>query len=124
MMGGALYKYMTLAVLGFVCAILSIRIKGRIIASWLTTILRYNVRPKYYLFNKNTVALRKEYPDVTEASKAQTTQSDHEDILATPRLGTLEMVKVMAAIENPASNFRIETTKKGGLSVRLKEIED
>lgn len=124
MMGGALYKYMTLAVLGFVCAILSIRIKGRIIASWLTTILRYNVRPKYYLFNKNTVALRKEYPDATETSEAQTTQSDHEDILATPRLGTLEMVKVMAAIDNPASNFRIETTKKGGLSVRLKEIED
>ena len=78
MMGGALYKYMTLAVLGFICAILSIRIKGRIIASWLTTILRYNLRPKYYLFNKNTVALRKEYPDATETSEAQTTQSDHE----------------------------------------------
>ena len=70
------------------------------------------------------MALRKEYPDATETSEAKTTQSDHEGILATPRLGTLEMVKVMAAIENPASNFRIETTKKGGLRVRLKEIED
>lgn len=124
MMGGALYKYTTLAVLGFVCAILSIRIKGRIIASWLTTILRYNVRPKYYLFNKNTAALRKEYADIPEISEVQKAQTNREDIIATPRLGTLEMVKVMATIDNPASNFRIETTKKGGLSVRLKEIED
>lgn len=57
-MGNAPYKYITMAVVTFVCAVLAIRIKGKIIANWLVAIIRYNIRPRYYLFNKNTTALR------------------------------------------------------------------
>jgi hypothetical protein len=124
MMGGAPYKYVALIVLITICVLLSIRIKGRIVAAWLVTIVRYNVRPKYYLFNKNTPTLREDYPGITVNENHAQPQQSEERRHSMPRLGSVEMVKVLAAIDNPAANFRIETTKKGGLSVHLKEIED
>ncbi len=124
MMGGAPYKYVALVILMSVCVLLSIRIKGRIVAAWLVTILRYNIRPKYYLFNKNTSTLREDYPETTVLENDALPQESEKQRHIMPRLGSVEMVKVLATIDNPAANFRIETTKKGGLSVHLKEIED
>lgn len=122
-MGSALYKYVFMAILAFVCCILAIRIKGKIIALWLVTILRYNVRPKYYLFNKNTTALRQDYPPIVEPKIEQKVKNVKEERMTRPRLNTPETAKVLMTIENPAAKFRFETTKKGGLNVRLTEIE-
>lgn len=122
-MGSALYKYLIMGILALVCCILAIRIKGKILALWLVTILRYNVRPKYYLFNKNTSALRQDYPPVVEPKAEQKTDEMEKARVARPRLNTPETAKVLATIENPAAKFRFETTKKGGLNVRLTEIE-
>ena len=123
-MESALYKYILMAILAFVCCVLAIRIKGKIIALWLVTILRYNIRPKYYLFNKNTTAHRLDYPPIikpkedNDPKKVETAQTSRY------RLNTPETAKVLAAIENPAAKFRFETTKKGGLNVRLTEVEE
>ena len=57
----------------------------------------------------------------TEAKKESTKESTK---VSMPRLGTLETARVLATIENPASNLRFETTKKGGLHVRLTEVEE
>ena len=122
-MGSALYKYLIMGILALVCCILAIRVKGKIVALWLVTILRYNVRPKYYLFNKNTSALRQDYPPVVEPKAEQKTDEMKKERVARPRLNTHETARVLAAIENPAAKFRLETTKKGGLNVRLTEIE-
>ena len=122
-MGSALYKYLIMGILALVCCILAIRIKGKILAFWLVTILRYNVRPKYYLFNKNTSALRQDYPPIVEPKAEQKTDEMKKERVARPRLNTPETAKVLATIENPAAKFRFETTKKGGLNVRLTEIE-
>ena len=92
-------------------------------AFWLVTILRYNVRPKYYLFNKNTAALRQEYAPVIETQTDSKTNEVKKERTTRPRLNTPETAKVLATIENPAARFRFETTKKGGLNVRLTEIE-
>lgn len=124
MMGGAPYKYVALIVLITLCVLLSIRIKGRIVAAWLVTIVRYNVRPKYYLYNKNTSSLREDYPNAVVQESNTLPQQSEKQRHSIPRLGSVEMVKVLATIDNPAANFRIETTKRGGLSVHLKEVED
>lgn len=123
-MGGAVYKYVTMGVIAFICAILAIRIKGRIVASWFVTILRYNLRPKYYVFNKNVTTLRQDYPNVPEADQSESQQSLNTAKTLLPRLDTLATAKVMATIENPEMNLRFETTKKGGLHVRFTEIKD
>jgi hypothetical protein len=122
-MGSALYKYLLMGIIAVICIVLSIRIKGKIVALWIVTILRYNLRPKFYLFNKNVSTLRTDYTEVKQTdSKSETTAKDHK--ISIPRLGTLETARVLATIENPAANLRFETTKKGGLHVRLTEVEE
>ena len=124
-MGGALYKYVIMGVVALLFGLLSIRIKGKIVALWLVTVLRYNLRPKYYLFNKNVTAGRDEYhgkavapeaKEATEKKPVKKTSLNQLDIPTTAR--------ILATIENPATNFRLETGKKGNLHVRFTEIED
>ena len=121
-MGGALYKYVLMGVVALLFGLLSIRIKGKILASWLVTILRYNLRPKYYLYNKNTESLRETYPTKKEEpEKATTTKTQRHT--ARPQLDIPATARVLATIENPAAKVRFETGKKGNLHVRLTEIE-
>jgi hypothetical protein len=54
-----LYKLALVFVVSIFCFILAIRIKGRIILHWLTILLRFNLRPKYYVFDKNDAFLRR-----------------------------------------------------------------
>ena len=124
-MGGALYKYVIMGIVALLFGLLSIRIKGKILASWLVTILRYNLRPKYYLFNKNVTTGRDEYhgkavapeaKEATEKKPVKKTSLNQLDIPTTAR--------ILATIENPSANFRIEPGKKGNLHVRFTEIED
>ena len=124
-MGGALYKYVIMGVVALLFGLLSIRIKGKILALWLVTVLRYNLRPKYYLFNKNVTTGRDEYhgkavapeaKEATEKKPVKKTSLNQLDIPTTAR--------ILATIENPATNFRLETGKKGDLHVRFTEIED
>ena len=123
-MGGALYKYVIMGVIALLFGLLSIRIKGKILASWLVTVLRYNLRPKYYLFNKNVTTGRDEYhgkavapeaKEATEKKPVKKTSLNQLDIPTTAR--------ILATIENPATNFRLETGKKGNLHVRFTEID-
>jgi len=122
-MGSSVYKYVIMGIIAALSCILAIRIKGKILALWLITILRYNLRPKYYLFNKNVTTLREEYQTVhEEEQKTEATKTEKQ--VTIPKLGLPETAKVLATIENPASKLRFETTKKGGLHVRLTEIEE
>ncbi len=121
-MGSAIYKYVLIGLLVIVCGILSIRIKGKIIALWIVAILRYNLRPKYYLFNKNVTTLRADYAEIKpEEEKSEANAKEARTRI--PKLELHETAQVLAAIENPASNLRFEVNKKGVLNVRLTEIE-
>lgn len=123
-MGSSPYKFIIMCILTLTCCILALRIKGKILAFWLITILRYNLRPKYYLFNKNSAAHREQY-------KAKQTDPEETDkkaklkrTVSLPKLEFHETAKALATIDNPAAKVRFETTKKGGLHVRLTEIEE
>jgi len=123
LMESALYKYIAMGIIAMICCILAIRIKGKILAAWLMVLLRYNLRPRYYLFNKNTVNLRQDYPPVKKVTNVEMSGGKKERIKL-PHLGTPETIKVLAAIDNPASRLRFETTRKGGLNVRFTEVEE
>ena len=49
----AWYKIPLFILSGSIPPILAIRIKEKIVLTWLVILLRYNLRPAYYLFNKN-----------------------------------------------------------------------
>lgn len=123
-MGGSLYKYIVIGIMTALCCILAIRIKGKIVALWLVVILRYNLRPKLYLFNKNTAAFREHYTAKQDEPEEQKAEVRLKRSISVPRLEFHETAKVYATIDNPASKLRFETTKKGGLHVRLTEIEE
>ena len=122
--GSDLYKYILITIIALVCIALTIRVKGKILAYWIVIVLRYNLRPKYYLFNKNTSMLRENY-DVTVAQPKETTEHvSLKERAKLPRLELHEMTDLMTKLENPAAKLRFETTRKGGLYVRLTEIEE
>lgn len=122
-MAGSFYKYAAIGVFTVICCLLAIRIKGKILAHWLIVMLRYNLRPKYYLFNKNTSALRQQYISQSKETKTDKSPVQKKETAHTPALALSETVKIYTAINNPASKLRFETTKKGGLHVRLTQIE-
>ena len=123
-MGSAGYKFVIMAIIAFFCSLLAIRIRGKILAVWLVTILRYNLRAKYYLFNKNTSAMRDEYARVPPESLSPPPAESHKKHAALPRLNAMEAAQLLAVIENPAAKLRFETTRKGALHVRLTEVEE
>jgi hypothetical protein len=53
-----LYKLPVISVVAVICVILILRIKDKIIAEWLGVLLKFRLRPKYYLFNKNNLTER------------------------------------------------------------------
>lgn len=120
----ALYKIILLVGLAITSSLLAIRIKGKIVLFWLIILLRYNLRPKYYIFNKNTDIYRQNYPEVKTEPMNTTRQKQEHAAATVPRLNLLEVREVYALLDDPNSQIRFETTKKGALHVHLTEIKE
>ena len=121
-MGISLLKIIVVAVIAVVSSSLAIRIKGKIVLLWLIVLLRYRLRPRMYVLTKNTSLYREDYPDVPETK--QTKQNVAETKTSTrAQLGFKEKARVYAALDNPTARLTFETTKKGGLNVRLQELK-
>ncbi|HUC88104.1 MAG TPA: hypothetical protein VMR95_03065 [Candidatus Binatia bacterium] len=118
---GAAYKIVVMLGLFVICGILAIRFKGKLLVFWLIVLVRYNLRPRYYVFNKHSLHGREvsmspvEEPAITAEPKAHSTHTSLSLSLA-------EIVKLKGLIENPMANVAFET-KKGGLYVRITEVK-
>jgi hypothetical protein len=121
-MGSAVYKFVFMGVMATLCCVLAIRVKGKILAAWIVLILHYNLRPKYYLFNKNVSTLRDNYTRKQE--KVEVIPVKDKPRPTRLRLDKPVTAKILATIENPAAKVRFETGKRGTLHVRLTEVEE
>lgn len=121
-LNGALYKYILMAILLILCIILSIRIRGKIVAFWLVVIFRYNQRPKYYIYNKNTSMLRENYTKKEIPIKKEIVSQSYKKRKKTIQLDISTAMKARQLIENPTANTRFETDKKGTLHVRFTQV--
>jgi hypothetical protein len=122
-MGGALYKYVLLGLLLVISSLLAIRIKGKILLSWLLIIVRYNLRPSLYVYDKRTLHGREVVKAVTRNKEAiEKKAKDHKAKL--PSVSTADAARIMKLIGHPTANLRFEVSKKGGLNVRYTQIED
>lgn len=122
-LGSAPYKLVLLVCLAVLCGTLAIRIKGKILLLWIVVVVRYNIRPKYYLFDKNDTHLR-DLPHEVKAEEVEentATQEENYPILA--QLPTAEVVKIESIITNPQANLYFKTNRKGKLSVRVTEVK-
>lgn len=123
-MHGSFYKYVVVVAIGLLFGLLAIRVKGRIILLWLVTILRYNLRPTYYIFNKNVSTHREQYIAKQSKVDKQATQKPKQEPTKLPKLAFHDAAYALNVLHEPNRNVRFEMNKKGGLHVRLTEIED
>lgn len=120
----AVYKVVLITCVAVLCAMLAIRIKGKILLFWVITLLRYNARPRYYLFNKNSAHTREIIlpADIEEEPTKEVTT----EAITTARkinLTTAERVQIEDLLANPAANVHITTNRKGELRVHLTEVQ-
>lgn len=120
------YKLTISAVSFILCLILAMRIKGKVVVDWLSILLRYNSRSKYYIYNKNEAHLRYMYiptlqkEKVIEKSSTKAKKSVKNEPIK-------ERVKNLVTLENIISGqdvaFRYKVNKKGGLHVAFEQIK-
>lgn len=119
----AVYKVAFITCVAAVCALLAIRIKGKVLLFWAITLLRYNLRPRFYLFNKNSTHSRE---IILPADMDDEPDKEIATQVATPtrkiNLSTAERVQIEDLLANPDANVHITTNKKGEMRVHLTEI--
>lgn len=120
------YKLPLVLIVLFACLILSLRIKGKVVFNWLFVLLRYNFRPKYYLYNKNDAYLRTIDLPVFEKKPLKLFKKapvKKEATKVAPNFGINDLVRLESFIQDPKYTLSFKTGKKGGLYVGLQQIQ-
>ncbi len=120
----ALYKIPPVVLVLLICLILSLRIKGKVVANWFLMLFTYNTRPKYYVFNKNEPYLRDIPGFEKEEEKEVVKVAVKKEIkIKAQTFGLRELKEWEAYIKNPNYTFSLKPGKKGALYVAIAEIE-
>ncbi len=119
---GAAYKVVIIVLLFTICGLTAIRIKGKILLLWLVVMLRYTIRPRYYVFNKRSLHGRQQYDHAVAVDETSDTQPVKQPVRQKLPLTTADLARLYGLLENPAANIRFEI-KKGGLYVRATEVK-
>jgi hypothetical protein len=121
-MHGSLFKIGLFGLLLLSCSLLAIRIKGKIVLVWLSVIVRYNLRPRYYVFDKNIIFGRNTYKN--NKAPEENNEKELDPVVRKPRklLAANEIVSLHNILDNPAANLTFKNMK-GDLRVLITEIE-
>lgn len=119
-MHSADYKLIAIATLYVVCSLLAIRIRSKILLFWIILLLRYNLRPRYYVFNKRSLFGRDNYSPVKLAEEEEVSIKPQR-VRKPLSLSVAELIGLQEIMENPAANLSFET-KKGNLYVNITEV--
>lgn len=117
------YKIPLILLSVIVCVTLAIRVRGKLVLSWLTVILAYNLRAKYYVFDKNDSFLRKMQLPMFEKKKhalfKKATKDEKQKVL--PSLSVSDLLKLEDLVNNPKYNFTLKNSAKGGFYVAFEQ---
>lgn len=98
------------------CLLLIIRIKGRLVINWLILITRYNLRPQYYLFNKNSSQFRALEPIPVQNTKSISQASPTKSV----RKPSVDLNVFNHFLNNSKRSIRVIPSNKGGFNVAIK----
>ena len=119
----ATYKLVLIICILTLCAVLAIRVKGKIVLLWIAVMLKYNSRPQYYIFNKNSDHLRYEpsskHADDPHEARAEAKQAGDRR----QAVSTADMVYTEDIMAQPEAKFHLRVDKKGRLSVHFTEVQ-
>ena len=106
-----------------VCLTLAIRVKGRIIASWLVVLLRYNARPKYYVYNKNSIAYREIIePELLVVAEVEEELAQNVNTARNISPSIKDILQLNHILDTTDFNLTYRAGKKGGLNVAFEKI--
>lgn len=120
------YKIVLVLIVLLISLILSLRIKDKVVLSWLAVLLRYNVRARYYIFNKNDTYLRDIVLPKTHKKQTMLLEkaiSKNEAKLKAKLPHIQDSLKIKNFIKNPNYSLSVRPNKKGGLYVAVNKIE-
>ena len=117
-----LYKICLIAGLELTGAILSIRVNDQMLIFWLITRLRYNLRPRYYVYDKNDTYLR----DMNVIAPVKAEKKSVREDAAPAEIQDVtvhDAVRIEEIMADERVNLRFKTTRNGRLHVVANEIK-
>jgi hypothetical protein len=115
-----LYKVFITVSIALICLALALRIKGRLVVQWIIILSRYNARPRFYVFNKNSSYARTVVRQKRAIPTIETELVPEVSLEPSFAFNTGEVMDFEKKISNPAADFHFKRNKKGGLSVGIK----
>lgn len=123
----AIYKVALISIVLTLCLILAIRIKEKLVLNWLVVLITYQLRPKYYLFNKNDAFLRvMDFPSFEKKHKTlfKKAVKKNTDKEKSKPFSLREAVRLDGLLSDPKYTFSLKTVKKGGFNVDIRQTHE
>jgi hypothetical protein len=119
----ALYKFPLVLIVTFVCIFLSFRVKGKVVIEWLAILSKFNLRPRFYVFDKNDDYLRNLDLPVFEKKPLKLFNKQKAIKIKkltsfSPNLG--EIVKLESFMRKRKYRLSFRTNGNGGINVACK----
>lgn len=122
MMKLSVVKIIVSIVITLFSLLLALRIKGKIVTQWLIILLRYNLRPGLYLYNKNDSYQRTVLLPTTKTRLPTGQEKEEtEPIKRMPTQTIADLIRLETLLNNKAVSCRFKTNKKGGLTIALNQ---
>lgn len=108
-----------------ICLTLSLRIKGKVVLNWLLVLLRFNLRPKFYVFNKNEAYLRTLDLPVIEKAAPKLVHNAAKAKREVPavQIKDEELVKLENLVNRKGVSLSFKLGKGGGLNVAFEQVK-
>jgi len=120
----AWYKVPLILIVLVICLVLALRIKGRVVFNWLILLLKFKVRPAYFIFNKNDNYLREvEIPIKEKKQKVSVVKAIKTLVKKENELAQVESVKFLHIINDQKNSLSFKLSDKGGLNVAIEQIK-
>lgn len=120
-MSFSLFKLTLVLLFSTIALTMSLRIKGKVVLHWLLVLAQYNLRPKYYVFNKNeTFARAFDFPVLITTKKVSSKKK-----LEMPRVerpSIQELLQFNNLVTNRNYNLVYRTGRKGELNVAFEKV--
>ena len=118
------YKLPLILIVLIICLVLVLRIKGRVVFDWLLILWRFNLRPGYFVFNKNDDYFREiEVPIVEKKNKLKVAKAIEVINKKENKLVEAESIKFLRFIQDQKNSLSFKLSDKGGLNVAFEQIK-
>ncbi len=114
-----LYKIPLMVLFVSTFLLLAIRVKGRVVVTWLLLIASFCLRPHYYVFNKNDITCREPvFEEAVKKTKAYHTQKAKVET-KTEKPSIAQLAIMQQLLLDPERNVSFAPDKKGVINVSV-----